>query len=109
MISTTLARAKNNLNELRLPLDVLAKLLSGMTARSVSASTLASAFRDAAQLSSEVEAELLTITCRLMEYKNAFHPLTLPKNAEELLQLLSPEVSASEVEVFIDKVFRRTK
>ena len=107
MLSITMSTAKYNMSLLDLPTATMARLLSTKTNRSISASSLSAALREVGRLSSDVEAELLTITKRLLEYKAAFEPLPLPKSAEELTQLLVSVHTARDVDSFISLTFAR--
>jgi hypothetical protein len=82
MISTTLARFKENL---------LAAGFSHATAATLcnlKPSTLSSAFREIMKLESTKEAELLTISFRLLELREALKPLGMPESVGDLKQLL---------------------
>jgi hypothetical protein len=83
MISATLARFRENL---------LAAGVSHATAATLCGlkpSTLSSAFREIMQLESTKEAELLTISFRLLELREALKPLGMPESVGDLEQLLN--------------------
>ncbi len=83
MISATLARFKENL---------LAAGVSHATAATLCGlkpSTLGSAFREIMTLPSLKESELLTVSFRLLELREALKPLSLPESISDLKQLLA--------------------
>jgi hypothetical protein len=82
MISTTLARFKENL---------LAAGVSHATAATLvglKPSTLSSAFREIMNLGGPKEAELLTTSFRLLELREALKPLGMPESVGDLEHLL---------------------
>jgi hypothetical protein len=83
MISTTLANFRENL------LTAGVSHATAATLCGLKPSTLSSAFREIMRLDSTKEAELLTVSYRLVKLRNALKPLTLPESAGDLRQLLN--------------------
>jgi hypothetical protein len=54
----------------------------------ISPASLSNAFRDIGYLGSEREAELLTLSLRIVELQEALRPLREPTNVDDLRQLL---------------------
>lgn len=82
MISTTLARFKENL----LAADV--SHATAATLCGLKPSTLSSAFREITNLGGPKEAQLLTISFRLLELREALKPLGMPESVGDLEFLL---------------------
>jgi hypothetical protein len=108
-LSITLNSVKSNMEKLGLPAAVIAQLLAVKLDRSFSTSSLAAALRDAGRIEPKLEAELLTLTNRLIAHQEAFQPLQLPKSATELALMLESAHGPQEVEDFISTTFSRER
>lgn len=102
MVSVYLSRARANVEAAGVPLSVLAALCD------VRPTSLSSAYREVMRLDGEKEARLFTVSCRLLELKQALDPLELPRQAgsvERMVQQLeSGQVTLEEIRVFVARV-----
>jgi hypothetical protein len=89
MISTTLARARENLRIANVPHAAAALLVD------LRPSTLTSAFREASRLDSRTEARLLTVSARLVELRESFAPFGLPEDSSSLQRLVDRMLDGS--------------
>ena len=103
MISITLAKFKDNL------LAAGVSHAAAATLGGLKPSTLSSAFRGITRLESTKEAELLTISFRLLELEAALRPLKLPENVSYLEQLLArvknEEITPALIRSFVSRIF----
>jgi hypothetical protein len=78
MISATLTRARENLKAAGVSHAAAALLVD------LRPSTLTSAFREASRLDSRIEANLLTVSAKLVELRESFAPFGLPEDSTSL-------------------------
>jgi hypothetical protein len=81
-VSIYLSRARANVEAADVPLSVLAALCD------VKPTSLSSAYREVMRLDSEKEARLFTVSCRLLELKQALEPLQLPRQAGNVKRMV---------------------
>jgi hypothetical protein len=81
-ISITLNRARLNLTDAGIPLATLAVL------GDLRPTTLSGVYRGVQSIDSMKEARLFTVSCRLLELKQALAPCEMPKEANDVRRLL---------------------
>jgi len=82
MISTTLGRARFNMETARISSATLACLCD------IAPSTLSAAFREQVRLSSETEAKLFETSGAVLRLQQSLRPLREPTNVRDLRQML---------------------
>jgi hypothetical protein len=102
VVSIYLSRARENVESAGVPLNILAVLCG------IKPTSLSSAYREVMRLDSEKEARLFTISCRLLELKQALSPLELPRQAgsvERMVhQLESGQVTLDEIRASVGRM-----